>query len=104
MVHINSAWRLDSQFLKSSTVRKIVESYRKSVEGLWLKLIGARQLTGQQIIDGLKPTDIKDTPTPKNATQAPASLIAGRNEVQVSSPTASRRRTGDFKSFLMLIT
>lgn len=31
----------------------------------WLELIGAGHLTGQQIIDGLKPNDVKGTPTPK---------------------------------------
>lgn len=37
-----------------------------SMEDLWLELIGAAHLTGQQTVDGLKPdNDVKDMPTPK---------------------------------------
>lgn len=71
---IDSARRFDSQLLKRiepvlqeqlARAKTIVESYRTSMEGLWLELIGAGHLTGQQIVDGLKPDDVIDMPTPK---------------------------------------
>lgn len=71
---IDSARRIDGPLLKRiepvlqeqlARAKTIVESYRTSVEGLWLELIGAGHLTGQQIIDGLKPDDDKDKATPK---------------------------------------
>jgi cell division protease FtsH len=71
---IDSARRVDGPLLKRiepvlqeqlARARTIVESYRTSIEGLWLELIGAGHLTGQQIVDGLKPDDPKDMPTPK---------------------------------------
>lgn len=45
--------------------KAIIESYRSSIEGLWLELIGGGYLTGQQIVDGLKPDKATDQPTPK---------------------------------------
>lgn len=71
---IDSARRFDSQLLKRiepvlqeqlARAKTIVESYRTSIEDLWLELIGAGHLTGQQIVDRLKPDDVKDMPTPK---------------------------------------
>ncbi|MBB3967235.1 AAA family ATPase [Rhizobium metallidurans] len=71
---IDSARRVDGPLLKRiepvlqeqlARAKTIVESYRTSVEGLWLELIGAGHLTGQQIVDGLKPDNKKDMPTPK---------------------------------------
>lgn len=52
---------LQEQLARAKT---IVESYRMSMEALWLELIGAGHLTGQQIVDGLKPDNVKDMPTP----------------------------------------
>lgn len=72
---IDDARRFDSQLLKRiepvlqeqlARAKTIVESYRTSMEGLWLELVGAGHLTGKQIVDGLKPdNDFKDMPTPK---------------------------------------
>jgi ATP-dependent Zn protease len=71
---IDSARRIDSPLLRRiepvleeqlARAKAIVESYRTSIEGLWLELIGAGHLTGQQIVDGLKRDDVKDMPTPK---------------------------------------
>jgi len=45
--------------------KSIIESHRTSLEGLWLELIGGGHLTGQQIVDGLRPDDTNDLPTPK---------------------------------------
>ncbi|MGZ2484853.1 cell division protease FtsH [Rhizobium pisi] len=53
---------LQEQLARAKT---IVESHRKSLEGLWLELIGGGHLTGKQIVDGLKPDDITNLPTPK---------------------------------------
>ncbi|MFW8646056.1 hypothetical protein ACOJBO_43340 [Rhizobium beringeri] len=35
--------------------KAIIESHRASIEGLWLELIGRGHLTGQEIVDGLRP-------------------------------------------------
>ena len=71
---IDSARRIDSPLLRRiepvleeqlARAKAIVESYRTSIEGLWLELIGAGHLTGQQIVDRLKPDDVTEMPTPK---------------------------------------
>lgn len=58
------------------------------MEGLWLELIGAGHLTGQQIVDGLKPDNVTDAPTLKKATdgQPPASLIQGSTSAETFGP------------------
>lgn len=70
---VDSARRFDSQPLKMigrllqkqlAHAKTIVESYRISMDGLWLELIGAGHLSGQRIVDGLKPDGVRDTPTP----------------------------------------
>ncbi|WP_163925698.1 AAA family ATPase [Rhizobium leguminosarum] len=45
--------------------KAIIESHRASIEGLWLELIGRGHLTGQEIVDGLRPDKTTDLPTPK---------------------------------------
>ncbi|TDK39129.1 hypothetical protein E2F50_03080 [Rhizobium deserti] len=63
---IDSARRVDGPLLKRiepvlqeqlARAKTTVESYRTSIEALWLELIGVGHLTGQQIVDGLKPDD-----------------------------------------------
>ncbi|ASS53300.1 hypothetical protein E0H36_32115 [Rhizobium leguminosarum bv. viciae] len=54
---------LQEQLARAKT---IIESHRTSIEGLWLELIGSGHLTGQQIVDGLRPDKTTtDLPTPK---------------------------------------
>jgi ATP-dependent Zn protease len=53
---------LQEQLARAKT---IIESHRTSLEGLWLELIGGGHLTGKQIVDGLKPDDSTNLPTPK---------------------------------------
>ena len=71
---IDSARRIDSPLLRRiepvleeqlARAKAIVESYRTSIEGLWLELIGAGHLTGQQIVDGLKPDAVENMPKSK---------------------------------------
>jgi hypothetical protein len=45
--------------------KAIIGSHRASIEGLWLELIGRGHLTGQEIVDGLRPEKTTDLPTPK---------------------------------------
>ncbi|MBB4249449.1 AAA family ATPase [Rhizobium sp. BK008] len=72
---IDSVRRIDAPLLmriepvlqeQLARAKTIIESHRTSLEGLWLELIGGGHLTGQQIVDGLRPDKISaDLPTPK---------------------------------------
>ncbi|ACE91182.1 putative cell division protein [Rhizobium etli CIAT 652] len=71
---IDSVRRIDGPLLERiepvlqeqlARAKTIIESHRTSLEGLWLELIGGGHLTGKQIVDGLKPDDATDLPTPK---------------------------------------
>ncbi|MBY5511856.1 AAA family ATPase [Rhizobium leguminosarum] len=53
---------LQEQLARAKT---IIESHRASIEGLWLELIGRGHLTGQEIVDGLRPDENTNLPTPK---------------------------------------
>ncbi|MDR9810138.1 AAA family ATPase [Rhizobium hidalgonense] len=71
---IDSVRRIDGPLIKRiepilqeqlARAKSIIESHRASIEGLWLELIGSGHLTGQEIVDGLRPDETTNRPTPK---------------------------------------
>ncbi|MBY5461344.1 hypothetical protein HFO89_34415 [Rhizobium leguminosarum] len=79
--------------------KAIIESHRASIEGLWLELIGRGHLTGQEIVDGLRPEKTTDLPTPKTRRKIRQRLHGERRAIMTikSMTTAEPQKVTGWK-------